>query len=124
LRGGRAAADIPFLNDLYRSRADKAGNVYVDVWDGFVDEDGRFTQSGPDFEGQPRCPRAGDGVYFTQAGARKLAHFVEREIERWLSERAVTVSLPWMSPRCPRSLRLPRPARPASRGCSPARSSH
>jgi hypothetical protein len=101
LRGGRVAADIPFLNDLYRSRADKAGIVYVDVWDGFVDEDGRFAQSGPDFEGQTRRLRAGDGVYFTQAGARKLAHFVEREIERWLSARAVTVSLPVEEPVVP-----------------------
>jgi hypothetical protein len=33
LRGGRVAADIPFLNDLYRSRADKAGIVFVDVWE-------------------------------------------------------------------------------------------
>jgi uncharacterized protein len=94
LRAGRAAADIPFLNDLYRSRADKAGIVYVDVWDGFVDEDGRFAQSGPDFEGQTRRLRAGDGVHFTQAGARKLAHFVEREIDRWLSARAATEALP------------------------------
>ncbi len=84
LRGGRAGADVPFLNDLYRSRADKAGIVYVDVWDGFVDEDGRFAQSGPDFEGQTRRLRAGDGVHFTQSGARKLAHFVEKEIDRWL----------------------------------------
>jgi hypothetical protein len=99
LRGGRAGADIPFLNDLYRSRADKAGIVYVDVWDGFVDEDGRFAQSGPDFEGQTRRLRAGDGVHFTQAGARKLAHFVEREIERWLSARAVTVALPVEEPK-------------------------
>ena len=101
LRGGRLAADIPFLNDLYRSRADKAGIVYVDIWDGFVDEDGRFAQSGPDFEGQTRRLRAGDGVYFTQAGARKLAHFVEREIERWLSARAVTVSPPVDEPVLP-----------------------
>jgi hypothetical protein len=94
LRAGRAAADIPFLNDLYRSRSDKAGIVYVDVWDGFVDEDGRFAQSGPDFEGQTRRLRAGDGVHFTQAGARKLAHFVEREIDRWLSARAASMALP------------------------------
>ena len=99
LRGARAGADIPFLNDLYRSRADKAGIVYVDVWDGFVDEDGRFAQSGPDFEGQTRRLRAGDGVHFTQAGARKLAHFVEREIERWLSARAVSVALPVEEPK-------------------------
>jgi uncharacterized protein len=99
LRGGRSAADIPFLNDLYRSRADKAGIVYIDVWDGFVDEDGRFAQSGPDFEGQTRRLRAGDGVHFTQAGARKLAHFVEREIDRWLSARAVTVAVPVEEPK-------------------------
>jgi hypothetical protein len=98
LRAGRAAADIPFLNDLYRSRADKAGIIYVDVWDGFVDEDGSFAQSGPDFEGQTRRLRAGDGVHFTQAGARKLAHFVEREIDRWLSAHAATAALPVEEP--------------------------
>ncbi len=111
LRGGRSAADIPFLNDLYRSRADKAGIVYIDVWDGFVDEDGRFAQSGPDFEGQTRRLRAGDGVHFTQAGARKLAHFVEREIDRWLSARAVTVALP---------VEEPKPAAAVAREVAPA----
>src|SRR5215467_13071134 len=96
LRGQKAAADIPFLNDLYRSRADKAGILYIDVWDGFVDEDGRYAQFGPDLEGQTRRLRTGDGVYFTQAGARKLAHYVEREVQRWLSTRAapVAVSIP------------------------------
>jgi uncharacterized protein len=94
LRGQKLAADVPFLNDLYRSRADKAGIIYIDVWDGFVDEDGRYTQSGPDFEGQTRRLRTGDGVHFTQAGARKLAHYVEREIQRWLSARATLVALP------------------------------
>ncbi len=95
LRGQKSAADIPFLNDLYRSRADKAGIIYIDIWDGFVDEDGRYAQSGPDVEGQTRRLRASDGVYFTQAGARKLAHYVEREIQRWLTTRApVAVAIP------------------------------
>jgi uncharacterized protein len=94
LRGQKLAADVPFLNDLYRSRADKAGIIFIDVWDGFVDEEGRFAQSGPDLEGQIRRLRAGDGVYFTQAGARKLAHYVEREVQRWLSSRATPVALP------------------------------
>ena len=31
-------------------------------------------------EGQMRRLRSSDGVYFTKAGARKLAHYVEREI--------------------------------------------
>src|SRR3984893_5936403 len=93
LRGQRSAADILLLNDLYRSRADKAGIIYIDVWDGFVDEDGHYAQSGPDVEGQNRRLRSGDGVYFTQAGARKLAHYVEREVQRWLSTRAAPVAV-------------------------------
>jgi hypothetical protein len=43
-----------FLDALYRDGAGKAGITYVDIWDGFVDEGGRFLQKGPDFEGQIR----------------------------------------------------------------------
>jgi uncharacterized protein len=93
LRGQKAASDVSFLNDLYRSRADKAGIIYIDVWDGFVDEDGRYSQFGPDVEGQTRRLRTGDGVYYTQAGARKLAHYVQREVQRWLSTRAAPVAV-------------------------------
>src|SRR5262249_6491436 len=77
-----AAADASYLNELYRSQAEKAGIAYVDIWDGFVDEDGNFSSQGPDYLGQTRRLRTGDGVYFTKFGARKLAHYVEREIER------------------------------------------
>jgi hypothetical protein len=94
IRGTKASSDAGFLNDLYRSRAEKAGITYIDVWDGFVDEAGRFVNYGPDFEGQTRRLRAADGVYFTQAGARKLAHYVEREIQRGLMALAVPVALP------------------------------
>ena len=93
-RGPRATTDAAYLNELYRSRSERAGIVYVDVWDGFVDEAGRFAAQGPDFEGQIRRLRSGDGVYFTKAGARKLAHYVEREIERANSNRILPVALP------------------------------
>ena len=49
---------------------------------------------GPDFEGQMRRLRSGDGVYFTKSGARKLAHYVEREIRRYMSNRALPMALP------------------------------
>src|SRR6202022_3459983 len=79
---------------IYRSRADKAGITYVDIWDGFVDESGRFSPQGPDYEGQIRRLRSADGVYFTRFGARKLAHYVERESERQMVNRAAPVALP------------------------------
>jgi uncharacterized protein len=94
LKGQKAAVDIPYLNDLYRSRADKAGIIYIDVWDGFVGEDGNYVQYGPDVEGQTRRLRTGDGAYFTQYGAKKLAHYVQREIQRWMSNRPVALAVP------------------------------
>ena len=93
-RGPKASADSSYLNELYRSRAEKAGIVYVDIWDGFVDEAGRYSPQGPDYEGQIRRLRTGDGVYFTKFGARKLAHYVEREIQRTITNRGMSVALP------------------------------
>ena len=94
VRGPKATADTAFLNTLYRDAAGKAGITYVDAWDGFVDEAGRFLQQGPDFEGQIRRLRSTDGVYFTKAGALKLAHYAEREINRLLAARSAPVVLP------------------------------
>jgi hypothetical protein len=93
-RATRATADSTYLNELYRQRAEKAGIVYVDVWEGFVDSSGQFAAQGPDFEGQIRRLRSADGVYFTKPGARKLAHYVEREIQRTLATKATPVALP------------------------------
>ncbi|MBN8965517.1 MAG: DUF459 domain-containing protein, partial [Rhizobiales bacterium] len=52
IRGARSTSDMLYLNDLFRTRAEKAGIIYIDVWDGFVDESGRYVLQGPDFEGQ------------------------------------------------------------------------
>jgi hypothetical protein len=110
--GPKATRDTLFLDSLYRDVAGKAGITYVDVWDGFVDEAGRFLQKGPDFEGQIRQLRSSDGVYFTKAGARKLAHYVEREITRLLAARSAPIALP-TEPATPDANALPgQPARP------------
>jgi uncharacterized protein len=94
IRGTKSTADMVYLNDLYRDRAGKAGIIYVDIWDGFVDENGNYVTQGPDFEGQIRRLRAGDGVHFTKSGARKLAHYVEREIRRVMLTRGAPVAMP------------------------------
>jgi hypothetical protein len=98
VRNTKTSGDLSYLNDLYRSRAEKAGITYIDTWDGFVDEQGRFVMRGPDFEGQIRPLRSGDGIHFTQSGARKLAHYVEREIQRSLMTHATPVALPVEEP--------------------------
>ena len=98
VRGTKSTSDMLFLDALYRDAAGKAGITYVDVWDGFVDDAGRYLQQGPDFEGQIRRLRSYDGVFFTKAGARKLAHYTEREIRRVLAARSSPLSLPSEAP--------------------------
>ena len=71
----KSTADAVYLNDLFRARAERAGIVYIDVWDGFVDDGGKYSSYGPDYEGQIRRLRSGDGVYLHQirrAQARPL----------------------------------------------------
>jgi uncharacterized protein len=98
IRGSKSTADIAHLDDLYRSHAEKAGIIYIDVWDGFVDEDGDFALYGPDFDGQTRRLRTSDGVYFTKAGALKLGHYVERELRRMMLAQPTAVGPPGPEP--------------------------
>ena len=116
IRGQKGTSDMLFLDALYRDGAGKAGITYVDVWDGFVDEAGRFLQKGPDFEGQIRQLRTADGVFFTKPGARKLAHYVEREVTRLLASRSGPIAVP-IEPATPEANVAPgQPApRPAGR---------
>lgn len=70
------------MNEIFRERAFVNGVKYVDTWNGFADQFGRYSAFGPDLNGQVGRLRAADGVHFTIRGYRKLAHFVEREIRR------------------------------------------
>jgi uncharacterized protein len=94
IRGTKSTSDMAYLDEIYRERAEKAGIAYVDIWDGFVDDQGRYTLQGPDFEGQTRKLRTADGVHFTKAGAVKLASYVDQELRRLMSKGVTPVALP------------------------------
>jgi hypothetical protein len=115
VRGPKSMSDIPYLNELFKTRAEKAGITYIDTWDGFVDDANRFTLQGPDFEGQTRRLRTSDGVHFTRFGARKLAHYVEREIRRSSTRGALAVALPSSEPQQQTPAGAPKVDGPAQR---------
>ncbi|MBP1877382.1 hypothetical protein J2Z84_000672 [Agrobacterium rubi] len=77
-------ADFVGFNRLYRSHIEKAGGEFVDVWDGFVDEAGKFVTTGYDVNGQQARLREADGIGMTQAGKQKLAFYVEKFVRRHL----------------------------------------
>ncbi len=103
LRGTKSTGDMAYLDEIYRERAEKAGIVYVDIWDGFVDDQGRYTVQGPDFEGQTRKLRTADGVHFTKAGAVKLASYVDQDLRRVMSKGATPVALPGPDSNAPKA---------------------
>lgn len=82
MRAERYGADMKTLNALARAAAEKAGAAYVDIWDRFASEAGAYEAEGPDVNGRATRLRTSDGIYFTRAGALKLAHFVEGDIAR------------------------------------------
>jgi len=91
----RAYADMQYLNEILRERAAHAGVRYVDVWEGFIDEQGQFASSGAALDGQNRRLRISDGVHFTRSGSRKLAHYVERDLLRLFDSRIRSPYLPY-----------------------------
>jgi hypothetical protein len=76
------SADMAKLNDIYRDRALLDSAPFVDIWEAFADERNQYQAFGPDINGRIVKLRSGDGVHFTDVGARKVAHFVEGEIKR------------------------------------------
>lgn len=74
------------MNEVMRERAYLNGFKFIDVYASFADESGGYSAYGPDLAGKIRVLREGDGVHFTDAGNRKLAHFVEKELRRDLTQ--------------------------------------
>jgi hypothetical protein len=94
MKSERFSADMAQLNGIYRERAARGGAAYVDVFEVFGDEHNSYEAFGPDVNGQIVKLRAADGVHFTGAGARKLAHFVEVEVKRVFDARRPAAPAP------------------------------
>ena len=74
--------DAQVMNDVVRQKAYLNGVKYIDIQAQFADDAGNYSAYGPDLSGANRLLREADGITFTQAGNRKLAHFIEQELKR------------------------------------------
>ncbi|MGD9544536.1 MAG: DUF459 domain-containing protein [Methylocystis sp.] len=83
MKNERLSADMAQLNEIFKERAAQANIPYVDLWEAMTDEHGQYSAFGPDINGQIVKLRSADGVHFTEAGARSVAHFVEGEIKKY-----------------------------------------
>lgn len=94
MRRPDANDDALVINELLRERANIASLKMIDVYAATADAGGNYDAYGPDVSGTNRLLRQPDGITFTAAGNRKLAHFVERELKRDLVQARAQRSVP------------------------------
>jgi uncharacterized protein len=93
LRRQDANRDAEGITEILREKSYLNGVRFIDLSEGFTD-DGAFTQFGPDVTGNRVKLREGDGVSFTNGGNRKLAHYVEREMRRDITQAKTERNIP------------------------------
>ncbi len=94
MRRNDANDDAQLMNDIVRQKIYLAGAKYIDIAAQFADEAGNYSPYGPDLTGKSRLLREADGVTFTAAGNRKLAHFIEQELKRDLLQARAERDIP------------------------------
>jgi uncharacterized protein len=93
LRRQDANRDAETITEVMREKSYLNGVRFIDLSEGFTD-DGSFTQFGPDISGNRVKLREADGVSFTGVGNRKLAHYVEREMRRDITQAKTERTIP------------------------------
>ena len=101
VQNGRLSADLSVMNDIFRQRTERGGGTYVDLWQGFVDGENRYSAMGADLSGQIARLRTGDGIHFTRSGARKAAHFADVALRRMLPDMAAGPQIATTTPVLP-----------------------
>jgi hypothetical protein len=59
------------------------GAEFLDIYDRFIGEDGKYTKSGPDLNGNRVSMRKDDGIHFSSAGADKVAFYLSQTIKNF-----------------------------------------
>ncbi len=83
VRSAKMNADYLAFNEIYRTKIEETGGgEYVDIWDGFTNEEGKFVSAGPDINGQIVRLRGSKGINMTRSGRAKLAFFADKALRK------------------------------------------
>lgn len=82
VRSNNMNADYLAFNEFYRTKTEAVNGVFVDVWDGFTNAEGKFVSAGPDINGQIVRLRGSKGINMSKAGKVKLAFYVDKALKK------------------------------------------
>ena len=80
MRAGSYSASISEISSLHRLASVAAGVEYVDIYERFVDENGRYSSRGPNLNGEDSLMRKNDGIHFSSAGSDKVVFFARQAL--------------------------------------------
>jgi hypothetical protein len=81
------------ISSIQRLASFAAGAEFLDIFEKFADENGKYTSYGPDINGQQVRMRKDDGIHFSAAGADKLAFYVSEEIKPFYHGGGIAVAV-------------------------------
>lgn len=114
--------DIETINEVIRDRTLSAGGRYIDTFKETGDENGQFSDRGPDISGKLVRLRDPEGYDFTPAGYRKLAFFIDRQMRRDMNAAREERAIPLAGSEAEQRRNIPEAARmAASAGAAPAK---
>jgi len=71
------------VNEIDRLAAFGGGAEFLDIFDKFATEEGKYTRNGPDLNGTTVRMRKDDGIHFSTAGADKLAFYLSQSLRNY-----------------------------------------
>ncbi|MDB5615709.1 MAG: hypothetical protein JWQ22_3362 [Devosia sp.] len=74
------SAALSQISNIQRLASLSGGAEFLDIYERFLGEDGKYSSQGPDVNGQNARMRKDDGIHFSTAGADKLAFYVTQTI--------------------------------------------
>ncbi|KKB76933.1 hypothetical protein VW35_16245 [Devosia soli] len=87
------SAAISQISALHKMAAFSGGAEFLDIYDRFLGEDGKYSSYGPDVNGQNARMRKDDGIHFSAAGADKLAFYISQSIRTFYRGGGVTLAV-------------------------------
>ena len=87
------SAAMSQISGLFKMAAFSGGAEYLDIYERFLGEDGKYSSQGPDVNGQNARMRKDDGIHFSTAGADKLAFYISQSIRTFYRGGGITVAV-------------------------------
>ena len=87
------SAAISQISNIQRLASFSGGAEFLDIYERFLGEDGKYSSYGPDLNGQNARMRKDDGIHFSTAGSDKLAFYLSQTIRAFYRGGGVTMAV-------------------------------